>query len=624
MSVPLFGFGLPAGILWIWLGQATLTWLLTRRYARHFGSTALVRRMLWLHCAGVGFILGVVLLAWAVWPPLEVAQSYLWLDRVFPTVLAIGLLGLNLFHLLQILLVRIWFEPLKPALIPTFVPQLRSLAAAVGPAPYLAVGAVAGLGAVATGCVWLLSPAIQAWVRWPPAAAAWVRLHAFYGVIALAAAIGLILILRKRGVGTTWFLALYYDPILSFWLWRPEKRFPLNLDLAAEIHARESYPVAHANPPRRHVIVITVDCWRWDHLSVMGYERPTTPFLDTLKAAGRLHSVDHAVAVSNASRPGIMSVLASRYLGNIHPGIFRLHDVLKLHGYRNHFLLSGDHSAFENLRACYGPNVDVFMDGLSRGVPHTTNDDRNVVAALRQLPRVDGTPGFFYLHLMSPHDLGVLEDEAIRWPVPGARIGLRKRYEDPASAVDCCDNKTLQADLHLRRIFAALEQKGYLDQALIVLTADHGQGLGEHGSFGHRINIREPELRIPLFFVDEPAFAYGSLPFASQVDVAPTVLDRLGLSCPATWAGHSLLRRPRARAHFACASATPWSHEMPWSGFVEPAAGHCWKYLFRVDSAGQRHEQLFDLAADPGEFLDLTTQVDPRLLASFRQAAGFA
>ncbi|MCC5021843.1 MAG: sulfatase-like hydrolase/transferase [Candidatus Synoicihabitans palmerolidicus] len=275
-------------------------------------------------------------------------------------------------------------------------------------------------------------------------------------------------------------------------------------------------------------------------------------------------------------------MLASRELAQIHPTNLRIHDVLKKQGYRTHFWVSGDHRAYENLRDCYGPGVDIFRDGLDPTNEYTTNDDRNMINAVRQLPAFDGTPGFVYFHFMSAHETGVLQPEAQQWPHPKARPPLSLHRGMLIVPADSHDKGTLQADLHLRRLFAALESRGYLQDAIVAITADHGQSLEEHDIVGHRTNLHEPELRVPLYLVDPQRGKRGPLPpFASQIDIGPTVSDLLGLPVPVTWAGRSLLRQPRKRAFFTCSSTFPWSSTNPESGFIEPTATHCWKFLYR-------------------------------------------
>jgi len=108
---------------------------------------------------------------------------------------------------------------------------------------------------------------------------------------------------------------------------------------------------------------------------------------------------------------------------------------------------------------------------------------------------------------------------------------------------DRYDDKVRQADGVIQQIFAALGAKHYLDDAVVVVTGDHGEGLGER-HWAHGWHLYNEDIRIPLLFYDAPAppaKTYPDLTFAAQVDIAPTILDRLGLPIPASWEGQSLL-----------------------------------------------------------------------------------
>ena len=107
----------------------------------------------------------------------------------------------------------------------------------------------------------------------------------------------------------------------------------------------------------------------------------------------------------------------------------------------------------------------------------------------------------------------------------------------------------LQADGIIRQLFAALTEKRYLDQAIVVITGDHGEGLGER-HWAHGWHLYNEDIRIPMLLYDAPAATYPDLMFAAQVDIAPTILKRLGLPIPASWQGQSLLAPARERVTF--------------------------------------------------------------------------
>jgi arylsulfatase A-like enzyme len=170
--------------------------------------------------------------------------------------------------------------------------------------------------------------------------------------------------------------------------------------------------------------------------------------------------------------------------------------------------------------------------------------------------------------------------------------------------------------LYLRRIFALLEAKGYLRDYVSVITGDHGQSLGEHGVFGHGRSLWQSEVRVPVFFMESGNFRYGPMPFASQVDIAPTLIGRLGLPEPSSWQGRSLLAPPPE--HRAFLTSNPPGN---WRGFVEAYGGHRYKYVFDASGRGAFEEKLFDLVADPGETNDLAATGSQDPLARFRHVA---
>src|SRR5262249_20433382 len=104
-------------------------------------------------------------------------------------------------------------------------------------------------------------------------------------------------------------------------------------------------------------------------------------------------------------------------------------------------------------------------------------------------------------------------------------------------------NGVLQADMIVGELLTTLQRKGYLKDALVVITADHGESLGEHGLFTHANSVREEVLHVPLLFVsygDQPQVADGGFATPSQIDIAPTILDAMSLRMPASWMGHRL------------------------------------------------------------------------------------
>jgi glucan phosphoethanolaminetransferase (alkaline phosphatase superfamily) len=585
-----------------------------------FSNLASMRPVAWTHVAFVVAAQTLFLFFWGWVAGGSWAGRSRIPARLFACSLVLAAAVLNLSYAAQAASLHIWGSPLTSPIRHTMWPQIRSYAATVGIAPYLALGCVALLFAGVLGLALWQSRRLWALLQWAVPSKGFFpgRLRlATAGTVCLLLAIFVAILARKSPGRDDIAGAIQNDPVFLPWFGSVAGLASAPGDLAPEVAARRDYPVV-TGLRKRNVIVVIVDCLRADHLPMYGYQRDTAPFLKELADAGRLQQVENAFSVSNASKNGILGILSSKYPERLHIGNFILPDVLKMQGYTTRIIASGDHTVFQSLRAFYGNHIDFFVDGLSAG-RFPVNDDRNVIFNIEQLPASDGTPLFLYVHLMSAHSVGVRQPEALRWPSSDgpkwtARFGPAMLFRQ--AAIDNYDNGVFQADLYLRRIFALLEAKGYLHDYVAVLAGDHGQSLGEHGIFGHGRSLWQSEVRIPMFFMESGDFRYGSIPIASQVDIAPTLLGRLGLPTPSSWQGRSLLA-PSPETLLFLTSTPPGT----WRGLVEASGGHLYKYVFDDSDRRNFQEKLFDLTADPGETNELTAAAPQGLLARLRSTA---
>jgi arylsulfatase A-like enzyme len=265
--------------------------------------------------------------------------------------------------------------------------------------------------------------------------------------------------------------------------------------------------------------------------------------------------------------------------------------------------------------------VDSFYDG-TQAKGYFINDDALLVNHLGTLPEWDQTPVMFQFHLMSSHILRK-SDETPGPYQPAQRYALRNSHEigpgsDPIpTAVNFYDNGVVRADAIINELLALLLRKGYLQNTLVVITADHGESLGEHGLFTHANSVREEVLNIPLLLIPYGYAAPANAPvrrFPSQVDIAPTVLDELGVPVPATWVGHDL--NSGADLPFT------YFEEHAFAGLIDHRdATHVWKYW--IDrKTGVDH--IFDLSVDRHESSDVRDAVAPALLAQLRHQTAAA
>lgn len=387
-----------------------------------------------------------------------------------------------------------------------------------------------------------------------------------------------------------------------------------------EDNARAAY-VASARAGPTNVVVVVVDALRAKSMGTYGYARNTTPYLSQLALEGKLSVVPHAYSVCAESSCGIYGILASRY---VHQAVSRpitLIDVLGRHGYDTHLLLSGDHTHFYDLRQLYG-TVDTYFDS-SRDSGGLINDDSSVIEALEKLPLKRLDKNFFHFHLMANHVLGrrALADPEPFGPMKSYYAATSElRLAQPAAAdipffINHYDTGVLQADTHIRRLMEVLERKGVLRDALVIITADHGELVGEAGLFGHAKTLREAVIRIPLLIMrtgttGRQVAKYRAL--ASQVDVAPTVLAALEIPIPETWRGTPL-------HHALSGDATPpiLSQQGREVAIITPGPAAASLLKFMVDT---RHsvESAYDVVRDPDEHHDVLRDMAPQHVRRWR------
>lgn len=483
-------------------------------------------------------------------------------------------------------------------------------------------------------CTWLAAAVFEAVAngrggeRWFRHGIRWLSIS-----IAIVSTLCLVLLTDNRQ-------ALAFDesePIIAFF-----KHFPSN-DLSAVSRARVASinedRLVRAEYPKRekfeakNVVLIISDALRADHMGVYGYRRSTTPFLSTLLSNGLLHRVDMTLSSCSETYCGVTTTFASRPFYKVSPYNFGIHNLLHDMGFRINFFLSGYHELPRNLKYMRQSDVDMLFYPYSLALKGPS-DDKNLLTALEEAPSYNGQPNFFYFHLMSTHAAGAKspkfeEFKPASWlpyleDVMYSRRKGRKlddkfavnplNSEDQRSLVNWYDNGVLQSDNYISKIFNLLEEKGYLKNCVVVITGDHGDGLGEHSHVNHSHYLFQEDIRIPLLFYDRDIRVYRNGGFATQIDIAPTIVDRMGLPIPTSWDGVSLLRaeQPRSTLH-----QTSFSKDKCYA-VVEKTDHSLRKYLRCNPNTPWDEEALFDLIADPEEKHDTAKMTSPEELTGYR------
>jgi arylsulfatase A-like enzyme len=403
---------------------------------------------------------------------------------------------------------------------------------------------------------------------------------------------------------------------------------------------------------RPNVLLVTLDTTRADRMGCYGGREGVTPHFDGLAAEGV--RFDLAIAQASVTPVSHASILTGRDPYG--------HGLRVMHA-ADAFRLPSDTPTLTTLLRDEGFATGAFLSsftvsehfGFANGFDHFDNGLTNPAETVmqRRAPgrfawdsksnqrRSDSTteragawlrsterPFFAWVHYWDPHDHGLLPPPAVvrQW-VPAGLEG------------DAANRAMYEAELHyVDRQFGALldtlRDAGVYDDTIIVVVADHGQGLGDHGWWFHRILYQE-QIRVPLL-VKIPRETQGLVvsDLVRSIDVAPTVLELLGVEPPEGTQGRSLL---------PLVSGEPEEPRIAYAdqlnlfdldaGMVERrpnddllfcAMDRSWKLIHRP--LHPEFSELFYLPDDPGEKENLYDPNHPqaqRLLRFLEQSGGF-
>ncbi len=453
------------------------------------------------------------------------------------------------------------------------------------------------------------------------------------------------------------------------------RRSRLPLVALAVVAVALALTAAHRPVRRPNVLLITVDTLRPDRLSAYGYDRHRTPNFDRLAAEGTLF--ENAFCDVTWTTPSMASVMTGLYATRhrvrssnnfLAPEATTLAEVLRGAGYHTAAIIS----SFP-LHSIFGLNqgFELYDETFTRPTAHNdvwkaaANDtvpDRNdpdaMARFLRHLAATEGyrsdaetsdrvvrwlrderrEPFFLWVHYFGPHEK----------PLGGDIFEERRRQ------LAAYDPDVLTSDAQVGRVLDALDELGIADDTAVILHADHGQSLLQHDYFGHGKHVYDATQRIPLI-VRYPRRVPAGVRIAHMarnVDIFPTVLA-LTHAHAAAGDGRNLIRGvPTPRASRAARAeetyvetylSATWlfaeivdkenDMRVPYRrlGWRTPR----WKLIINDPMAfGEFHleaveikdeasrapyysEELYDLAADPGETANVVAE-HPDVAATLR------
>jgi arylsulfatase A-like enzyme len=376
------------------------------------------------------------------------------------------------------------------------------------------------------------------------------------------------------------------------------------------LHDRRAYRAS------RGVVLISIDTLRRDHLSLHGYPRRTTPGLEALARESLVF--EDAVSTSSWTLPAHASLLTST-LPSVHgatsskvglsPEWSGLPRLLGDAGYFTQAMVTHVYLSKE-----YG-----FGEGFDRHryFPETRAEEVTD-QAIHFLEARGDSDFFLFLHYYDPHwhyDPPAPYDRAFDPNYQGKATGVWWDFKElEADSIDprdlhhiraLYDGEILYTDRQVERLFQEMKRLGVFENALVVVTSDHGEEFLDHGQWEHQKTLYEEQLRIPLVVklpnghpgAAEPRRVSGQV---SLVDVAPTVLEVIGIPAPPSFEGRSLLTARDTDAGEAEAWAET-EHTLDGSRKIALRRGASGtKSIFTLNE-GDLQIELFDLGRDPRE-----------------------
>ena len=357
--------------------------------------------------------------------------------------------------------------------------------------------------------------------------------------------------------------------------------------------------------PRPNLLLITIDTLRPDHLHCYGYDQIQTPSIDSLAADGiRLEQAYTPIPITLPSHTVMLTGTYPMMSGmhdfsgnNLSPEQATLATVLRARGYDTGAVIA---AAVLDRRFGLNRGFDFYYDHFNFSRLSESNLDfmerpaNDVIdQALKWLAKPRQRPFFLWVHLYDPH-------HPYNPPAPFNQTYRANLY----------DGEIAFADTQLGRLLGYLKQRGMYDRAVIALSGDHGEGLGEHGEKTHGFFIYNSTLHVPLIIKPSVGIKFTNRLVkkdVSLVDLMPTLLGILNTPIPPKVQGKNLSAMVLRGADMETSPL--------YSETYLPRIHFNWSEL-RGLSTGNYHfidapkPELFDRSKDPGELHNLYPDKD--------------
>jgi arylsulfatase A-like enzyme len=402
-------------------------------------------------------------------------------------------------------------------------------------------------------------------------------------------------------------------------------------------------PTGTAAAGSPNVLLVVVDTLRADHLSSYGYSAIRTPHFDALAADGIRYS--HMFSQASWTRASIATILSGLYPsshGAVHKAdllparVETIAEVLAKGGYHtvgfpNNINVSPAFGFGQGFAEYHYLAPDLFFHADEAAAELTLYSGlrlvrerffaryvdvnfyyrpaETVVARLREWfdgPNAKRVPFFLFAHFMDPHDPYMVHPfngvgyARVAFPNPPADMAetLRKTY----------DGEIVYLDEHLGHLIDDLKRRGLYDDMMIVVTADHGEEFHEHGGWWHGTTLYDEQIGVPLIVKPPHGGAKGTVvdELVTSLDIAPTILRRVGLAPPVVMQGHVLpldTTPPPPRENV-------FAEEDFEGNVLQAVRSKTWKLVTANpgNPRGLAPEELYDVAGDAKETKNLSAE----------------
>lgn len=345
-----------------------------------------------------------------------------------------------------------------------------------------------------------------------------------------------------------------------------------------------------------NVLLILVDSMRSD-MPWAGYPRKIAPVLTELES--KSVSYTRGYSISSYTAKSVAGMLSGRYPSSLKrsgyfftkypasnlffPEVLQEAGVHTMSGHGHLYMKRGN-----------GMDQGFVRWDVVDGISFNNSTDRNVTSqkltplAIEMLKEVPKDKQFFmYLHYMDPHDQYVQHEESPNWGKSS-----RDRY----------DSEMFYTDLWIGKLLDFAKTQPWWEKTAIIVSADHGEAFGEHKAYRHAFHLWDVLTQVPLFFYIPGAKPRRIDTPRGHIDMAPTVLDLMGVKPRSEFVGKSLVpemfgaEEPEDR---------PVLLDLPVdSNNPERRAMISGDYKLMVYGRDYRYD-LFNLKDDPGELKDL-------------------